>query len=268
MVGWSTLIDALVRVEGIAPADSGLLSFGLGPGGIFVERGRICWAAAPGMQRRLHDLLQGYATDRKIDVDFNHIYQRCRASGTLLGQTLVDEGWITPDELEVALRRHSAESLIELCQNGVARNADGESTTWTSRGAKGYEPRFTFRPVDMLLDVASLAVPEVHATARAELDRFRGQGRTGAGFYVDADHVVPVAAFGELTVHDLWSLGRWAHALPLATRELGTTPSLTVASTTAGDTVAVWWRTNMLYVVGGDDRRALSEILTYLGDPP
>jgi hypothetical protein len=41
-----------------------------------------------------------------------------------------------------------------------------------------------------------------------------------------------------------------------------------VAATNSGDMVVVWWRSHLLYVVAGDDRRALSEILTYLGDSP
>lgn len=253
---WGRLIDALVRVEDIAPSDSGLLSFAVDPGhgGILVERGRICWAAAPGMQQRLRDLLQAFAEDRGVDLD--RIYERCRAEGRLLGQTLVEEGWITPGELESALRRHSAESLIALCSD------DEELTSWISRGGNGYSPRFTFRPVDVLLDVVALYVPDLQDVARLELARFDAPDRRGGAFCVQPHpDVVPVAAFGEVTVQELWALGRWALSLPLATRELGATPSFTLASTAAGDTVAVWWRGALLYAVACGDRRGVAAVI-------
>lgn len=257
-VAWSNLIDALVRVEDVAPGDCGLLAFGGGPGGggILVEKGRICWAAAPGMQQRLRDLLQESAPERS--VDFERIYARCRDRGGLLGQTLVDEGWVTPDELELALRRHSAESLIALCH-------EDQRTSWISRGSRGYSPRFTFRPVEVLLDVASLYAPEWQDAARSELARFDAPGRRGGAFLVDPGHdiAVPVAAFGELTVHELWTLGRWAISLPLAMHELGTTPSFALASTATRDTIAVWWRDALLYAVACDDRRGVTAIIAH-----
>ena len=255
---WSKLIDALVRVEDVAPGDCGLLAFGMGPagGGILVEKGRICWAAAPGMQQRLRDLLQAFAPDRS--VDFEQIYERCRDHGGLLGQTLVDEGWITPHELEFALRRHSAESLIALCH-------DAELTSWISRGSRGYSPRFTFRPLDVLLDVVALYAPDWQDAARQELARFADTGRRGGAFLVEPrrDVAVPVATFGELTVQELWTLGRWAISLPLAMHELGATPSITLASTASGDTIGVWWRDDLLYAVVCDDRRAVAAMIAH-----
>lgn len=253
---WSVLIEALVRVEGLAPSDSGLLSFGGDPGngGILVEKGRICWAVARGMQQLLRDLLGRSAADRAL-VD--RVYARCRVEGKLLGQTLVDEGWITPGELESALRRHSAESLIALCSN------DDRRTSWISRGNNGYSPRFTFRPLDVLLDVAGVDAPDMQRAARTELARFDAPGRRGGAFCLAPGHdvAVPVAAFGEMSVHELAALGRWALALPRALRELGATPSFTLAATAAGDTVAVWWRGQLLYAVACADRLSVAAII-------
>lgn len=261
-VAWSVLIDALVEVEGLTTAEdgSGLLSFGAGTGngGILVEKGRICWAVARGMQQRLRDLLGSFAADHGVDIE--HIYQRCRADGTPFGQTLVDEGFITARELEVALRRHSAESLIALCSD------DDSQRSWKSRGTRGYSPRFTFRPVDVLLDVAALYVPELQDAARLELGHFDAPDRHGGAFWFDRgyDGAVPIAAFGGLTVQELWTLGRWAVSLPQATRELGATPSFTLASTAAGDTIAVWWHRELIYAVACDDRSAVASILAHL----
>lgn len=256
---WDRVLDALVRVEDLAPEDCGLLSFGVDPGlgGILVEKGRICWAAAPGLQRRLKDLLATSAS--RSDIDLDDLYQRCRREGRLLGQTLVEEGWIAPHELESALRRHSAESLIALCQ------LDDVLPIWTSRGSQGYLPRFTFRPIDLLLDVVELAYPESHALAQFELARFARPNLRAVAFYWDepADAIVPVAASGDLAVHELWALGRWATLLPLATRELGTTPSFTLATTVTSETFAVWWRESLLYAVACSDRSDVAAVAAH-----
>lgn len=136
-VEWPALVGALRHVERLGHTDSGLLSFGDAPvGGIFVEQGRVCWVAARGLQRRLRDLLRAHSPMSPEQLE--QMYQRCRAEGRVLGEALVDEGFIAPSELQRALRRHSAECLLDLCRSPRA-------TTWSSHGGRGYAPRFTFR---------------------------------------------------------------------------------------------------------------------------
>jgi len=254
-VAWSSLIEALVRVESAEPHDAGLLSFGSDPddGGIFVENQRICWAAARGMQGRLTDLLRATAVS---PIDFDELYRRCRTEGRLLGQTLVEEGLVTTQQLEHALRRHSAESLVALCRGA------GRLTMWTSRGGRGYAAQFTFRPLDVLFDAIALQAPDLQAVALGHLEAMSGQGRRGGAFAFDLEHAhaVPVAACGEPTVHELWILGRWALALPQAARELAATPAFVIAATPAGDTIVVWWRDQLLYAVMCEDRRSVAAI--------
>lgn len=258
-VAWPMVVDALVRVERLAPDDCGVLSSEQpGHGGIFVERGRICWAAARGLQRRLTDLLRSSAAMRDIDLD--GIYQRCRAEGRLLGQTLVDEGWMAPRELETALRRHSAESLVELCRG------EAPLEVWSSRGAQGYAPRFTFRPLDVLLDIAELFLPHLQHSARVELAAVDQPGRRGGAFCLGSapGEVVPIAAFGDgMSVRELASLGGWAVVMPQATRELGTMPTFSLAARASGPAVAVWWRAPLLFAVTCPDRRDAAGIATH-----
>lgn len=258
MLAWSSVISALVRAEDVAVADSGLLAFGpdADAGGIFVERGRVAWAVARGMGRRLHEILQSHAPGDA--PDFDEIYRRCRANGQLLGQTLVEEGYITPHALEVSLRRHSAEALFALGQGAHAE------PIWRSRGERGYAARFTFRPLDVLLDVVALWTPDAHAAAHAVLQRFAAPGRAGGAFLAGED-VLPIAAFGELTLQETCSIGRWAAQLPAATRELGAAATLAIATTDAGETLATWWRGDVIYVVVCTDRRAIGEVMHYLG---
>jgi hypothetical protein len=254
-VAWDALLDALVRIEGLSAADSGLLSFGAtaGNGGIFVDGGRICWAAAPGLQGRLRDLLQHRADLR--DVDLDGVYERCRAEGRQLGQTLVAEGLIAAPDLEAVLRRHSAESLVALCRSV-------EPTVWSSRSGPGYAPQFTFRPVDVLFDVVALIRPDAHAAGLAGLAGFAAPGRRGAAFLRSPGDAaaLPLARVGDASVQALRTLGRWALSLPVATDELGASARFTLAATASGETIAVWWRGALLYAVVCEDRRALADV--------
>ena len=255
---WTRVADALSRVEAVGPDDSGLLAFGdePGAGGILVERGRVCWAVAPGMQGRFKDLLATSTAARALDLDA--VVERCRLDGRRLAQALLDAGFTT-GELEAALRRHSAESLFELCRAGEL------APRWTSRGAHGYSPQFTFRPLDVLLDVAELAVPELHRAGALELAQIAGPDRRAGAYCFDPRRgfAVPVAAVGETSVHELWRLGAWAAGVPLATRELGVTPALVLAATAAGEQVAVWWRAPLVYAVICGDRAGAAAIVAY-----
>lgn len=229
-LAWSSLLEALTRVERVNGVDSGLLSFGSTlDGGIFVENSRICWAAAAGLQRRLRELLRG-----------------------------------KPNDYEAAIRRHSAESLVELASRS-------RPTHWSARPS-GFAPRFTFGAFDLLLDVIELELPGVRDSALEALAPVMGPGRYAASFHIDeaTGVAVPVAS-SEVrpTVDSAARLGRWAARLPVATRDLPASPRFALATTAAGDTVSVWWRASLLHVVVCSDRASAASVAGYhLSSPP
>jgi hypothetical protein len=253
-VEWPSLIGALSHVERLGQADSGLLSFGQAPvGGIFVEQGRVCWVAARGLQRRLRDLLRSHS--RMTSEQLDAMYERCRAEGRMLGESLVDEGFIEPSELQRALRRHSAECLLDLCLSSHER-------TWSSHGGRGYAPRFTFPAVDLLLDSVALVYPGLQAQARRELAGAQGPGRRAVAFVREepTGSLLPVAETGGYGVEQMLALGRDLAALLQACLELGATPSFTLSATQAGETVVLWWRGQLLVAASCPDRQSLAEL--------
>lgn len=258
-VEWHALVGALRHVERLAQTDSGLLSFGDSPiGGIFVEQGRVCWVAARGLQRRLRDLLRAHSSMSNEQLE--RMYERCRAEGRLLGETLVDEGLIAPSELQSALRRHSAECLLDLCRS--SRASSRSTTSWSSHGGRGYAPRFTFRAVDLLLDSVAIIYPELQAEARLELSRVEAPGRRAVAFLRDeaAGSLLPLAETGGYGVEHLLGLSRGLASLPQACLELGATPSFTLSTTESGDTLLLWWRGPLLFAVSCPDRASLAEL--------
>lgn len=250
------LVNVLGHIETIAPTHTGLLAFGE-DGGIFVELGRICWVVARGTRRRLHEILQGYA---RSDADFDAIYQRCRANGKLLGEVLVDEGHVSAEELEVALRQHSAESLVALCEQGD----ELPPLRWLTRGEQGYKPRFTFRPLDVLLDAIAIAAPDRHELANRELARVDGPDRFGGAFELGPQAPPPVAALGRLGIVELAELGRTGARLPRSARELGVGVEVAFTTTRTGQSVVAWWRDSLLCVVRCPSRAGLADLLARL----
>lgn len=257
-VDWTSLLDSLLWVERLGSADSGLLSFDPAPGGgIFVEAGRICWVGASGLSRRLRDLLSPHqrATDRELD----RVYERCRLEGRVFGQTLVAEGLIEPLELEFALRRHSAESLIRLSETRRPRH-------WSSRGGRGYAAQFTFQPCDLLREVADVLMPEQVGQAQAELAPLAGAARRAAAFLLEptADVAVPVLANGTgLTVELLRTLGQWLLSVSMATRELAATPAFVLASNPDGQSVSCWSKGSLFFAVLCDDRETVAAVTAH-----
>lgn len=252
LVNWESLTDALVRVERLTASDSGLLSFGAPQvGGIFVERGRICWVAMRGLGKRLRDLL---LVSGRVDVtELERVSERCRAQGKPIGQTLVEEGMLHSDDLEKALRQHSAECLLEVCRDPLPTN-------WISRAGRGYAPRFTFCAEDLLLAAVGSLFPQQQLAARAELARLAARGHRAAAFAFDPSRecLLPVATVGSPGVEALRSLGHWAAAMPMVSRELATEPTFSLASTEEGEAALVWWRQGLLFAVLCDDRAGLA----------
>jgi hypothetical protein len=251
-VDFALLGDALLRVERLDATDSGLLSFGLErTGGVFVESGRICWVAARGLSRRLRDLLIAHAN---IDATLlDQAFERCRVERKPVGQTLVAEGLIGPDELERALRQHSAECLLELCRSPLP-------TRWASHPGRGYAPRFTFRPVELLLDAVGVCFPEHRALALMELAELGTSGQRVAAFVFDParECLLPVAEQGGLGVGELRLLAHFASAMPRASLELATAPSFTLACTEDGESALVWWKGGLLFALLCEDRASLA----------
>jgi len=253
-IDWTALSDALVEIERLQPDESGLLEFGIERrGGIFVEKGRICWVAASGLGRRLRNLILVHSSIEEAELE--RVCEQCRIQGGMFGQALVDEGLVKAEELEGALRQHSAECLIELCRSPLP-------TRFRSHAGRGYAPRFTFRPVELLLATVGSCFPERQAEAHRELRALAIPGLRAAAFAIDreSDCLLPVVELGGQTIDGLRALSRWASLMPNASLELAAAPSFAWAATEKGDSVLVWWRAGLLYAASCEDRAGLARV--------
>lgn len=109
-------------------------------GAVFVERGRVCWAAARGLAPRLTQLLR---EPSGLDAPaMENLYRRCKLEGAPLGEFLVARGIVRPDDLRAALLQHTTESLDALCDERAL------ASWWPRPG--GYNARFTFKTSELL----------------------------------------------------------------------------------------------------------------------
>jgi hypothetical protein len=272
---WSTLLDVLAFIEGLPPGISGLVSFGAdGAGGILVEDRRVCWAVARGLKRRLTDLLAERSELSSVDLD--ELYTQSRIAGVPIGQVMVERGLLAPRVLDIALRRHTAESLVALCRSD-------EPVRWAPRGGGGYHARFTYRPVDLVFDVVGLEHRAVQLDAQATLAGFAGPGRRGVAFLADDDvrPMIPIAELaaeplegsatdagadpdGGLSLGDMFGLADRARAVWFASRELAAFPDFTITTAASGASTAIWWRGSIVYAVVCSDRRSLAAVTATL----
>lgn len=251
---WSAVLDLVARCEEHG-ASSGLLNFGAptSHGGVFIEEGRVCWAAATGLGRRLSDLLAQHASLRGIDLD--PLHAQCVAEGKTLGRALLEGGMIEPEELESALRQHSAESVVQLCRSD-------DAPTWIPRLGPGYAPRLTFRPIELLCDVVAIFRPRDNVIAQQHLAQVAGNDGRAIAFATDlaSPLLLPLATRGDVTVKDAVAIGRRSDALRRAAREFGDEMPLSFATNGNGVALAVTQQEGVVYAVWCENQAAMAAV--------
>ena len=206
-------------------------------GAVFVECGRVCWAAARGLAPRLGDLLA--ASARTDPAGMERLYRECQRQRVPLGEYLVRNGFVTPTDLRATLLRHAAESLRTLC-------AGTTTAMWSARRGGGYSPRFTFTTPELLARTFAEMHGAVVEAAADELGQVLGEDDWGAAYIRSGARAAPdlvcVHGVAPDRVSALVALGRWA------------TSSLDVAAllhdedaflaTVFDDSALVAWRSN------------------------
>ena len=253
----TSILDLCTFIDELDDSAVGEVAFeleGEPRGTVFIERGRICWAAARGLARRLTELL---AVPAGLDtLAMERLYADCKRARLPLGEQLVAKGHLTPDELRHALFQHTAESLGRLCSEGA--RAD-----FRSRAAGGYSARFTFTTAELLV----FLIGSSSGSASTELSRAMAEVFTldewGAAFVRTGRRSVPdpVAIFGchPSTATTLLRVGKWAAnvvdmAASLGQRDL-------VLSSGRGDLKMVVWHRGEMIIAGRTGVSGLARML-------
>lgn len=158
--GADCVLRVLSELDDLPPDSNGALAYGDEPnvlGVVLLEGGRVCWAAAHGLRRRLTDLLRERCAPELTLHEVELVVQRCKQYGRPVGEALVADGRITADALRAAVLQHTVESLATPASWQAAPR-------WVPHRARGYQSAFTFKPAELLTYAASAAA------GRADLD--------------------------------------------------------------------------------------------------
>lgn len=244
MVTVSSPVDVCSFVEELGPDAVGEIVLGDGGdhrGAVFVENGRVCWAAARGLARRFTELLVAHTGAPARAVE--DVVVGCLADGTPFGERLVEACVVSPSQLRATLLQHAAESLYVACREPAFG-------TWCPRRHRGYASRFTFTAAEMLARTLAEENTDEARAGEHILDTLLDDGEGGAVFVRRADRSSPqpVALRGRWSVdaRGMIRAGKWAaSAIDVAT-DNGAEPF--IAASRGGHTL-VAWGTRKLVVV-------------------
>lgn len=187
----SELVTILERIDAGARESPGCFIFsetdGATAGAIFVEGGRVCWAAAAGLGRRLSDLLIARSNGNLARPRVEEIVAECRATGAPLGERLVELALVSEPTLKEVLLEHTTESLESIARAGIAGR-------WIPRRG-GYQPKFTFGTGELLACLGRSRAP-VDVAALDQLWSVLGESDSAVAFRVGTTALVPIAARG------------------------------------------------------------------------
>ncbi len=121
-----------------------------GIGGVFVDEGRIAWAAAPATRRFLSDRLIAAGADAGT---MRELLTTARDTHTPLGRLVVQRGLMGPGDFAAVLQEHTVVSLGEMASQSV-----GHIDTQERRGGT-FAMADTFDMVPLLAESLSRFVP-------------------------------------------------------------------------------------------------------------
>lgn len=240
----TTVHMVLAAVEQLAPASCGAFLVELDSskvGSVFVERNQVCWAAYTGLSRRLRDLLRENLATAIDEGELDRTYAQCTREGRRFGEELVARDMIKAEAMRRALKQHTIESLIAFPQE------QGEVLDWVEHRRQGYQPRFTFRPAELLVGVNALLYATEATGAELSLSSIAPDARGATFVPADGGGLVAIRMHGEgTTIADLDALGGWAEAAFGVTRGFSRdVMRRTMAAATGALRIA--WQTSRLH---------------------
>ena len=250
-------VDVCAFVDDLEPTDVGELvleSHEAPSGSVFIEHGRVCWAAARGLARRFTQLLVAHTGASPEVVE--RVVVGCLADRAPLGERLLEARVVSAEQLRATLLQHAAESLHVACLEPVWGR-------WHPRRSRGYASRFTFSTAEMLArSLAEENAFEAQEAGRRIREAFDPE-ESGVAFVRRGDRGVPqpVAVSGSWPreARTLIEIGRWASSAIDVASEAGAEPFI---ATTRGDASLVAWPAGRLVLAGLTTELGAARILT------
>jgi hypothetical protein len=206
----TAVVPLLEEIEALPESATGALVFGQpSQGTVLVESGRICWAGAQGMEKRLTEMLRAYADEPPESKRIEEVYRRCKREQIPVVRALVESGLVSLDGLREVIRQHTSEALLAL-----TREAPPEPPKWVAHRHQGYDAKFTFDPCELIVSVGAVCHPDLAGRARLEFEGLLRSGVTAVAFArppgVNAPAPIWRSPGAYFAMRQVMSLGRWA----------------------------------------------------------
>lgn len=187
---------------------TGAWSFGHDGGArsvVLLERGRVCWAAAPRRRHRLTDLVAARVGCARERIDA--IVQSCRREGEPIGEALVRHGLLTAERFLDVLLRDTCESLAHM-----AADVSRAPPVFTRHKGGTYQAQLTVSLAEAITHTSRLLTGQEGVAAQAELALLTSGGGRAAAFARHGSALLPVAIAGDedLPLTELLSVGAWS----------------------------------------------------------
>ncbi len=256
----AALAVVLEEVDELPATSTGALRFGE-RGCIFLESGRICWAAAGGMKNRLTDILRHHSDPPVARDAMERVVEQCASTTTPIGEALVAARVVTVPQLRAAIRQHTVEAISLLA-------TAGPSTGFTPHITGRYDARFTFSSAEVLASVGALRAPATARRARRELDDILVERVGAVSFLRDPGTAgaVPVTTHDgqQFRIRELVALCDWAMSVLDVSSTLTNGLRLATASWSSGAALVAWRREEIGFIAVCE-RPALVRLLARLG---
>lgn len=255
--GPDVALRVLSSVEALPSQATGALIFGTESritGVVLLESGRVCWAAASGLRKRLSDLLRAASHRELTAEEVEQLFVTCKEQHKPLGEAFLERGWLSSAALRSALLHHTAESL-SVAPSWLS------SPRWVPHRTCGYSSAFTFLPAELLAFASAAAQGE--AMAHSAHDRLRElAGDRNSALFDKPGEVLLACQLPEQTTTGLCELrqaGAWA-AMSLGDSNTCSEASIKFAMDGRGGSWVGWRDAGLTYLVHCQNREDFSAL--------
>lgn len=227
-------------------------------GAILVEKGRVCWAMARGLNARLTDILE-HSFNASFDRELvDRMIQECRENNQPFGEYLVARGIVTSLGLRSALRQQTVEAIASIA-------AVGASPRWLPHKNRTYNPDYSFSTAELLAALGLMRKRDLADRARAGILQMDLGAITCAAYARDGGGqplLVDLQEQAPLTIAQVHQLARLAQTQLDVGAVMSPQLRLAVGSNGRGQSVVSWQEKDLMFVALCPDTLSMARLFT------
>ncbi len=257
----AALIPLLEEIEALPDnATGGLMFQSPVQGNLLLENGRVCWAAAAGMERRLGELIRAYADEPPESRRIEDVYKRCKKDSVPIVKALLDSGVLSLDGLRDVVYQHTSEALVAL-----AHQPPAEDPIWVPHKNQGYDAKFTFEAAELLVGVGSVCHPELANRARLDFEALLRSGVYAVAYARTPGDGTPIPLYRSpgsyFKLKDTMALGRWAFSALDVCNKYSARAKIAATLVDPGEYLVAWHSRGLVSVAQCEDSMSFAFIV-------